>query len=66
MTDTIITEKVGNVVRVQLNRPEALNALNLQLLEEVSKFLSTVDSDPEIGCIVLHGSEGPCCRSRYH
>ena len=57
MTDTIITEKVGNVVRVQLNRPEALNALNLQLLEEVSKFLSTVDSDPEIGCIVLHGSE---------
>ncbi|XP_064637824.1 enoyl-CoA hydratase, mitochondrial-like [Lineus longissimus] len=56
----IITEKRGekkNVGLIQLNRPKALNALNDDLMGEVGQALDAFEADPEIGCIVLTGSE---------
>ncbi|GBD07024.1 putative enoyl-CoA hydratase echA8 [bacterium HR21] len=42
---------------VQLNRPDKLNALSLQLMDELISALEAFDADPDIGCMVLHGTE---------
>lgn len=55
--ENIIVETRGKVGLVTLNRPEALNALNKDLIDELSEALSTFDKDEGIGCIVLTGSE---------
>ena len=42
---------------VQLNRPKALNALNADVLSELTGALEAFDADADIGCIVITGSE---------
>ena len=42
---------------VTLNRPKQLNALNDQLMDELGAALKAFDADPDIGCIVITGSE---------
>jgi enoyl-CoA hydratase len=53
----ILTAVEGRVGIVTLNRPNALNALNRELLTELAAALETWDRDEAIGCIVLTGSE---------
>jgi enoyl-CoA hydratase len=55
--ETILTETRGRVALITLNRPKALNALNTQLLSELSEALAAFDADPGIGAIVVTGSE---------
>lgn len=54
---TILTAVDGAVARITLNRPEALNALNQTVMEEVTAALEVFDADPTIGAIVITGSE---------
>ncbi|MFT6657278.1 enoyl-CoA hydratase [Maritalea sp.] len=56
MTDTILVEKIDRVVHITLNRPEALNALNLAVMNDVTETLEQYDTDPEVGCFVISGS----------
>lgn len=53
----ILTETRGRVGLITLNRPEALNALNKQTMEEVTAAVTEFDRDEAIGAIVLTGSE---------
>lgn len=46
----------GKVGWIELNRPKALNALNLDLLSELKQALDDFTADANIGCIVLTGS----------
>ncbi|MCB1424207.1 MAG: enoyl-CoA hydratase [Zhengella sp.] len=55
--ETILTDTRGRVGIITLNRPKALNALNLTVMAEVCEALSAFDKDEKIGCIVLTGSE---------
>ncbi len=55
--ETILTETRGRVLLITLNRPKALNAINRQLTGEVIDAVTRADVDPEIGCIVITGSE---------
>ncbi len=55
--ETIIVETRGRVGWITLNRPEALNALNAQVMEDVVAAASAFDADEAIGAIVLTGSE---------
>ncbi len=55
--ETILVETRGKVGLVTLNRPKALNALNTQVLEDVISALQAFDADPQIGAIVITGSE---------
>lgn len=57
MTQCIKVETIDRVGMVTLDRPEALNALNLATQEEVCAALEAFDADPNIGAIVLAGSE---------
>jgi enoyl-CoA hydratase len=58
MTDysTVLVEKRGAVTLVTLNRPEALNALNSKVLEELIGVFAAYDSDESQRCLVLTGS----------
>ena len=53
----VILEPHGPVLIIRLNRPEALNALNAQLLSELTAALTTADNDPTFRCIILTGSD---------
>ena len=55
--ETIIVEKNGKVGLIRLNRPQALNALNAELIGELNRALDAFEADPGIGCIVITGSE---------
>ncbi|RDD63085.1 enoyl-CoA hydratase [Ferruginivarius sediminum] len=54
---TIKTETLGRVGLITLHRPEALNALNAQLIDELGRAARAFDEDDGIGCIVVTGSE---------
>lgn len=55
--ETILAETRGKTGLIRLNRPQALNALNTQLITELTDALQAFDRDDAIGAIVLTGSE---------
>ncbi|WP_067562279.1 enoyl-CoA hydratase [Nocardia acidivorans] len=55
--ETILLERKGRVALITLNRPKALNALNSQVLADISAALDELENDNEIGAVVLTGSE---------
>ncbi|HYY38646.1 MAG TPA: enoyl-CoA hydratase [Xanthobacteraceae bacterium] len=56
-TETIIVERRGRVGIVRLNRPQALNALNVQLMGEFLGAVEAFDADAGVGCILITGSD---------
>jgi len=54
--ETLLVEIRGKVGLITLNRPQALNALNAQLIRELNLALDQLEADRNIGCIVLTGS----------
>lgn len=56
--ECILTESLeGGVGLVRLNRPQALNALNNQLMRELHDALGAFDADASIGCMIITGSD---------
>ena len=55
--ETILLDIRGKVGLITLNRPQALNALNAQIVRELNQALDQLEADPNIGCVVLTGSE---------
>lgn len=53
----ILTERRGKVGLITLNRPKALNALCDALVLELNTEMTKLDADPEVGAIVVTGSE---------
>ena len=52
----ILLEKEDGVAIITLNRPEVLNAMNRKLNTELHDAVMTMNSDDEIGCLVITGS----------
>ncbi len=55
--ETLLVETTDHVAVIRLNRPEALNALNAQLMEELARALRAAQDNDKVRCIVLTGSE---------
>ncbi|PPB82556.1 enoyl-CoA hydratase [Albidovulum inexpectatum] len=55
--ETLIVEIEDDVALVRLNRPDALNALNSQLMSELADAVESLDANDKVRCIVLTGSE---------
>ena len=55
--ETLIVDVEDHVCVIKLNRPEALNALNKQLLEELAEALEDSQKNEKVRCIVITGSE---------
>ncbi|MBC7209183.1 MAG: enoyl-CoA hydratase/isomerase family protein, partial [Pseudomonas sp.] len=57
MPSNLIVQAPADGVRlITLHRPQALNALNTALLEELAAELDAADQDPEIRAVVITGS----------
>ena len=54
--NTILVEQRGAVTLVTLNRPQALNALNSEVLKELIDAFAAYDADESQRCLVLTGS----------
>jgi enoyl-CoA hydratase len=55
--ETILVETQGPVTIIRLNRPQALNALNSQVLADLIAAFGAYDADPSQHCAILTGSE---------
>jgi len=55
--ETLIVEVEDYVAVIRLNRPDALNALNIKLMQELALAVTAADTNPTVRCIILTGSE---------
>jgi enoyl-CoA hydratase len=55
--ETLLVSKDGPVGTIVLNRPDALNALNSRMVNEIIAALDGFEKDESIRCVVLAGSE---------
>lgn len=54
--ETIRVERAGRVAVLTLDRPEVLNALDLQVMDEIVAAAEELDRDPDVGALVVTGS----------
>ncbi len=57
MSELVLVERDGPIAVVLLNRPDALNALSDELMDELVTRLTELDREEAVRCIVLGGSE---------
>ncbi|MBV8835284.1 MAG: enoyl-CoA hydratase [Alphaproteobacteria bacterium] len=55
--ETLIVETKGKVGIIRLNRPQALNALNAKLNEELTAAVDAFEADDKIACVIVTGNE---------
>ena len=55
--ETILVETRGHVGLIRLNRPKALNALNAQVIAELTHALAAFDANADVAAVVLTGSD---------
>ncbi|MGV0811869.1 enoyl-CoA hydratase [Mycolicibacterium boenickei] len=55
--ETILVTRTDRVATIKLNRPKALNALNSQVMTEVTTAAAELDRDPGVGAIIVTGNE---------
>jgi len=53
----ILTETIGQVGLITLNRPDAYNALNLAMLEEIMAALDKFDHQDDVGAMIISGNQ---------
>jgi enoyl-CoA hydratase/carnithine racemase len=56
--DVLLFETIGAVARLTLNRPKAMNAMNLAILTELDRRLTDIAADDELRVLVITG-KGP-------
>jgi len=55
--DDIELTREGGVATIKMDRPKALNALNLNMMKELAEALTKLADDDTVGCVILTGSE---------
>ena len=61
MTERITRHDAGGLCTLTLNRPDKLNALDTPAFEELDAYVSALEKDDRIGCIVLRGAGRGFC-----
>ena len=57
MTQVVLTEIHGKVGLIRINRPDAMNALNNDVVDGIAAAVDAFEADENIGCIVITGNE---------
>ena len=52
----VLTEVSDRILTVTLNRPEKLNALNAEVVEELRRVFHDAKGSPEVGAVILTGA----------
>ena len=58
---TLLFQKHDAVAHISLNRPQAVNAYNIQMRDDFSEALSAVTQDPEVGALLITGEGRGFC-----
>ncbi|MBY6345532.1 crotonase/enoyl-CoA hydratase family protein [Providencia rettgeri] len=61
MSELVTIERIGKVMLITLNRPEARNAINLETAQALAQALDEFDADPSIAVGVLTGANNTFC-----
>ena len=61
MSDSLLVERRGRVLVMQLNRPQARNAINLELASAIDAAVTELDQDDSLAVGVLTGADGTFC-----
>lgn len=61
MTESVRYEKRGHVATLTLNRPEALNAITVDMIESLDRALSTAAADTDVRALILTGAGRAFC-----
>ncbi|MBI2887105.1 MAG: enoyl-CoA hydratase/isomerase family protein [Chloroflexi bacterium] len=59
--ETVLFEKQGRIATITLNRPERLNAANLQLIRDLVEAKRQFEADPELWVAILTGAGRAFC-----
>ena len=57
MTQVVLVETHGKVGLIRINRPEAMNALNNDVVDGIGAAIDAFEADEAIGCIVITGND---------
>ena len=57
----IIIRKSKGICEIQLNRPDVMNALNMEMAQEIADVLVEIEMDRKILAVILHGNERAFC-----
>ncbi len=60
-SENVLTETRDRVAYLTLNRPEKLNALTTDLMQELLDATKAAEADEEVGCLVLQGAGRAFC-----
>ncbi|WP_341667486.1 crotonase/enoyl-CoA hydratase family protein [Alcaligenes sp. SDU_A2] len=61
MGELVKLERIGKVLLITLNRPEARNAINLETAQELAQALDELDNSPDVAVGVLTGAHQTFC-----
>jgi 2-(1,2-epoxy-1,2-dihydrophenyl)acetyl-CoA isomerase len=61
MSDSVLTQQHGNILEIALNRPNAYNALNLEMMRQLAEAFSSAAADQSIKGILLTGKGKAFC-----
>jgi len=56
MTQEISSQIIGNLGRITLNRPKALNALTMEMCEAITALMTQWEDNPDIGAVLVDGA----------
>lgn len=59
--ETILTERIGGVERITLDRPEKRNAISARVEQELVDAVHTAERDPDVRVIVIRGAGPSFC-----
>jgi len=59
--ETLLFQKVGAVAHISLDRPQVVNAYNIQMRDDFSEALSAVQLDPEVRALLITGEGRGFC-----
>lgn len=60
-TDELLVEYQDHILTITLNRPERLNAISRDMLDELSSKMAEANRDPDVRCIILTGAGRGFC-----
>ena len=60
-TDVILVDRAEGIATVTLNRPEARNALNVELLRALPATMAALDADDDVAVVILTGADPAFC-----
>src|SRR6187455_3173019 len=65
MSDPVLTLRHGSILEIALNRPDAYNALNLEMMKQLGEALSSAAVDDSIRGIVVTARRRSLCSCRH-